>query len=73
MSLELFRKAVAAREAYWDASRALEVALGLDDVLDTQDEYIQAKIADYAAAGGPEDMEWITETDFEAFKDGLPE
>lgn len=73
MSLDLFRAAVAAKVAYWDASRAFEQALGLDDVLDEQDEYIQDKISDYAAAGGPSDMEWITPEDFAEFMKELPE
>jgi hypothetical protein len=45
---ELLARAIEARAAYWDASRALEKALGLEDVPDCLDSELQDEIATYA-------------------------
>lgn len=45
---ELLARAIEARAAYWDASRALEKALGLDDVPDQLNDEMDDLIALYA-------------------------
>lgn len=63
-TLTLLQAAVAARVADWDASRALELHLGLDDVPDDIDKVIQDEInglaSGYPVLEGPVDGSCIT-------------
>jgi hypothetical protein len=49
-TLTLLREAARAKLAYWDASRTLEIHLGLDDVPDRVDAAIQDTIASIASS-----------------------
>ncbi len=69
--LELLRAAVAAKIAYWNANRALELALGFDDVPDGVDEHIENTISSLAAAR--DDVSWIDEVELAELVDPLGE
>lgn len=60
-TLALFQAAVAAKLAYWNASRDLELALGLDDVPDAVDDEIQNSISDFACLDGGPNQEELDE------------
>jgi len=53
----LLQAAVAAKIAYWDANRELEIALGFDDVPDKVADVIEDEISGLAAAH--DDVGWI--------------
>lgn len=64
-TLDLLRKAVAAKMAYWDALRSLEVAItgNTEDEIDEGDEiaFIAAELS------SPEDVSMITEETLKRF------
>lgn len=52
-ALAALNQAIKAKQTFWDVSRALEQALGLDDPTDLQDTVIQDWISNLAVCKGP--------------------